>query len=109
KSTERVQEISETARQLLKSLDETVWAVNPRNDNLPHLISYLGQFAVSFLRTAEIACRLELPENPPRRPVSAEIRHNLFLAVKETLTNVVRHAQAHEVRMTIALVGQACR
>lgn len=95
---ERVREISATARQLLKALDETVWAVNPRNDHLPHLINYLGQFAAKFLATAEIACVLELPDDPPARPVTAEARHNLFLAVKEALTNVVRHACARTVR-----------
>jgi signal transduction histidine kinase/ligand-binding sensor domain-containing protein len=97
KVSERVEEISETARQLIKSLDETVWTVNPRNDTLPHLISYIGQFAVNFLRTAEITCNLDVPDDPPPLPVSAELRHNLLLAVKEALTNVVRHARATRV------------
>jgi signal transduction histidine kinase/ligand-binding sensor domain-containing protein len=100
KVNRRMQEIADTARQLLKSLDETVWAVTPRNDNLPNLVDYLGQFVTKFLATAEIACVLDLPDDPPARPVSAEARHNLFLTVKEALTNVVKHAHAHEVRFT---------
>jgi signal transduction histidine kinase/ligand-binding sensor domain-containing protein len=99
----RLQEISDTARQLLKSLDETVWAVNPRNDNLPQLINYLGQFATKFLATAEITCVPELPDDPPAQPVSAEARHHLFLAVKEALTNVVKHAHAREVKFRCEL------
>ncbi len=102
---ERVREISETARQLIKSLDETVWAVNPKNDTLPHFVSYLGQFAVSFLRTAEIACDLDVPDDPPMLPLPAEVRHNLFLAVKEALTNVVRHARATRVWVRLALTA----
>jgi signal transduction histidine kinase/ligand-binding sensor domain-containing protein len=105
KTAPRVQEISDTARQLLRSLDETVWAVNPRNDTLPHFISYVGQFAVNFLRTAEIECILELPDDPPDVTVSAEVRHHLYLAVKETLTNVVRHARATTVTLRVALSG----
>ena len=89
--------ISETARQVIKSLDEIVWAVNPRNDTLPHLIDYTGQFAVEFLRAAGIRCHVDLPDHPPPRAVPAEVRHNLFLAIKEALNNVVRHAQASEV------------
>lgn len=103
KAGERVLEITETARQLIKSLDETVWAVNPRNDTLPHLVNYLGQYAVNFLRTAEVACRLELPDDPPQRAVSSEIRHHLFLAVKEALTNVVRHARATEASLRVTV------
>jgi signal transduction histidine kinase/ligand-binding sensor domain-containing protein len=103
KSGERVWEISETARQLLSSLDETVWAVNPRNDTLPNLIAYVGEFAVEFLRTAEILCHVDLPRDPPPRRIAADVRHHLFLAVKETLNNVVRHAQATAAWLRITL------
>lgn len=109
KVNRRMQEMSDTARQLLKSLDETVWAVNPRNDNLPHLVNYLGQFAAKFLATAEIACVLDLPDDPPARPVSAEARHNLFLTVKEALTNIVKHAHAREVRFDCQIGADALR
>ncbi len=97
---DRVTEVSNTARQVVKSLDQTVWAVNPRNDTLPDLINYIGQFAVEFLRPANIRCRVDLLGNISTRTASADVRHNLFLAVKEALNNVVRHARASEVRVT---------
>jgi signal transduction histidine kinase/ligand-binding sensor domain-containing protein len=96
-----VDKISSTARQVMKSLDEIVWAVNPRNDTLPHLVDYLGQFTLDFLRAPGIRCRLDLPEHPPALNVSADIRHNLFLAVKEALNNIVKHAGAKEVRLGV--------
>lgn len=102
KAGEHVEKISTTARRVVKSLDETVWAVNPRNDNLPHLISYIGQFAVEFLQTADIRCRADLPEHPPHHGVPAKTRHNLFLAVKEALNNIVRHSNAGEVQLRIS-------
>jgi signal transduction histidine kinase/ligand-binding sensor domain-containing protein len=92
-------QIATAARQVIKSLDETVWAINPRNDTLPNLIDYLGQFAVEFLRTARIRCRVDLPAHPDDHAVSTEMRHNLFLVVKEALNNVVRHANASEVQL----------
>jgi signal transduction histidine kinase len=99
KAREHIQHISVTARQATDSLDEIVWAANPRNDTLPDLISYIGQFAQQFLHTARIACRMELPDQPPKWPLSAEMRHNLFLVTKEALNNVVRHAHATEVAL----------
>jgi signal transduction histidine kinase len=101
KAGEHVQKISANARQVMKSLDEIVWAVNPRNDTLPHLIDYLGQFSVDFLRMPGIRCRLDLPEHPPAINLSADVRHNLFLAVKEALHNIVKHARASEVRLRV--------
>jgi signal transduction histidine kinase/ligand-binding sensor domain-containing protein len=96
-----IHEISSAARQATDALDEIVWAINPGNDTLPHLINYLGQFATDFMRTAGIQCRLDLPENPPAKSVSAEVRHNLFLAIKESLNNIARHSNATEVSVLI--------
>jgi signal transduction histidine kinase/ligand-binding sensor domain-containing protein len=97
KAAERTETISATARQAIKSLDEIVWAVNPRNDTLAHLLDYSGQFALDYLRVAGIRCRLDFPEQAPSREVSADQRHNLFLASKEALHNIVKHSQAGEV------------
>ena len=106
KAGERVGKISATARQAIKSLDEIVWAVNPRNDTLGHLIDYAGQFALDYLRLADIRCRLDLPEQTPQRELSTELRHNLFLVIKEALNNVVRHAHASEVWLRAAVTGE---
>jgi signal transduction histidine kinase/ligand-binding sensor domain-containing protein len=97
KAAERVGRISATARQAIKSLDEIVWAVNPRNDTLPHLLDYAGQFAIDYLRLAGLRCRLDFPEQTPPRELSTDLRHNLFLVIKEALHNVVKHARASEV------------
>ena len=93
----RVEKISTTARLAIKSLDEIVWAVNPRNDTLAHLVDYAGQFAVDYLRLAGIRCRLDFPEQIPPHELSANLRHNLFLVIKEALHNVVKHAGATEL------------
>jgi len=98
---ERVTEVSTAARRVVQTLDETVWAVNPRNDTLPELINYLSQFSVEFLRTAGIRCHVDLLEYPASPAISAELRHNVFLAVKEALNNLVRHAHATEAHLRV--------
>jgi signal transduction histidine kinase/streptogramin lyase len=95
------------AREAIKSLDAAVWAVNPENNTLPELVAYIGQFTMEFLQQANIRCTLDLPDHPPERPVTAELRHSLFLIVKEALNNVVRHAQASEVRLQISITPAA--
>ncbi|MBU6408800.1 MAG: hypothetical protein KGR98_00300 [Verrucomicrobia bacterium] len=103
KSNHSARRVSETARQVIKTLDETVWAVNPRNDTLAHLIDYIGQFAVEFLRMAGISCQMDAPLRVPEKMVSTEVRHNLFLVVKEALNNIVTHANATEVSLKITI------
>lgn len=105
--TERLQQIVTTAQQATSALDEIVWTITPQNDVLPNLIDYLGEFTVEFLRTAGVRCRVDLPNHPPQRPVAADLRHNLFLAVKEALNNVVRHSGATEVLLRIVADDRA--
>ena len=107
KATAHVRQISSAARQATDALDEIIWAINPRNDTLPHLINYIGQFAVEFLRPAGLRCRVDLPDHPPEKLVSAEVRHNLFLVTKESLNNIVRHAQATEVSLMILVANES--
>jgi signal transduction histidine kinase len=99
--------IYSTARELTRAMDEIVWAVNPKHDTLDSLASYLGRFAQEFLGTANLSCRLDVPVQLPAWPMTSEVRHNLFLAVKEALNNVVKHASAREVRVLLALQADA--
>jgi signal transduction histidine kinase/ligand-binding sensor domain-containing protein len=92
-----------TARELTRAMDEIVWAVNPRHDRLDSLASYLSRFAHEYLAEAEIRCRLDVPLHLPTLPVAAEVRHNLFLAFKEALHNIVKHSAANEVRVELKL------
>ena len=92
-----LKQITEKSRELVKALDEIVWAVNPRNDSLPNTVNYLCLFAEELLQAAAIRCRLDVPADFPRRELNAEQRHNLFLAVKEALANAARHSGASEV------------
>jgi signal transduction histidine kinase len=98
-----MRKIAARTRQLTQSLDATVWAVNPRNDTLDSLVSYLCQHAEDFLKPAGIRCRLDVPARLPGQVVTAAVRHNVFLIVKEALHNVVRHSGATEVSLRIAL------
>lgn len=101
-----IQRCSSMVRQTARSVDEIVWAINPRNDTLRYMVDYISQFAVEFLHAAGIRCRVDLPDNVPDRLISPEARHNLFLVVKETLNNVARHARANEVQLRIAVDSQ---
>jgi signal transduction histidine kinase len=91
-----------SARAAVQALDEIVWAVNPENDTLDGLVGYLNQYANQFFESTNVKCRLEMPARLSRLALPAEVRHDLFLVVKEALNNVFKHAQASEVRVRMA-------
>lgn len=97
------EQIFETVRDSTGSLDEIVWAVNPKLDDVENLVGYLGNFTQKFLGSAGIRRVLNLPEYLPPTKVASQARHSLFLCCKEALNNVVKHAGATEVALTIGV------
>ncbi len=95
--------ISDSARKLTKAMDEIVWAVDPQHDTFDGLLDYISAYAEDFLRVAGIRFRMDLPAQLPVARVDAELRYNLFLALKETLNNIVKHAKATEVWLRLRL------
>jgi len=103
----QVEAIATTSRELLQALDEIVWAVNPRNDNLEHLAGYLEQYAREYFHGTSLGCVIIVPDQLPRASLNAELRHNVFLAFEEALSNVLQHSGASRVRIEMRLQEDA--
>jgi signal transduction histidine kinase len=93
--------IAAKARGLVTALDITVWTVDPEHNSLQSTGDYLSDFASDYLSDSGIVCRFDVPVVLPSIVLDGRLRHDLLLAVKETLNNVVRHAQATEVEFRI--------
>jgi signal transduction histidine kinase len=96
-------QISQTARDTSHVLDEIVWTVNPSNDTLEGLANYICKYAQDYFSVAGLRYRLDVPAELPATGITPEMRHNVFLASKEAITNVVRHAKATEVWLRMKL------
>jgi signal transduction histidine kinase/ligand-binding sensor domain-containing protein len=97
------QQIVQTSRETTRALDEIVWATNPANDTLEGLINYVCKYAQEYLALAGLRYRLEVPSPLPATPLLPEVRHNVFLAAKEAVNNVVKHAHASSVWVRLHL------
>jgi signal transduction histidine kinase len=95
-------QIIETARETTRSLDEIVWSLNSANDTLESLANYACKYAQDYFALAGIGFRPDLPVLPAT-PILPEVRHNVFLAFKEAVNNVVKHAKATEARVKLHL------
>jgi signal transduction histidine kinase len=95
--SERLDAIAQKSRTMVHALDELVWAVDPERDTLSSVARYLASYAEEYLAGLKIPCRVQIPPVLPERGVPGQMRHELFLAVKEALNNAVRHGQPSEV------------
>ncbi len=98
----QAQKISSTARETVQSFDEIVWAVLPQNDTLTSLVEYLGRRVDEMFDSTPTRCWFSSPPNLPDIVVPAEVRHSFYLACKEALHNVNKHARATEVRVQVS-------
>ena len=97
------------ARAAVRALDEIVWATNPKNDNMSRFAEYVCQFADELFDGSPVRCWQEVPTTFPKIPLGADLRHNVFLAVKEAFNNVLKHAGATEVWLRLTLeASEAC-
>ena len=97
----RIESVCRSAVDLVRSVDEIVWAVNPANDTVERFVNYLAQSTEQFLEAAGLRVRFDIPEQLPAGTLTGVQRHGLFLAVREALNNAVKHARADLVRLEI--------
>jgi signal transduction histidine kinase len=102
-----LEQIYGTARELTRAMEEVVWAVSPRHDTLESLLAYITSYAQDFAAAAGVRCRWDLPQAFSHRPLSSPERHNAFLAFKEALHNVAKHAGATELKISLKLEPEA--
>jgi signal transduction histidine kinase len=103
-TAERMETIAGKSRTLVNALDEIVWAIDPERDTVASVARYLASYTEEYLAGLQVACRVQIPNSSPDQVVSGEIRHHLFLAVKEALNNAIRHGGATEINFRVRVL-----
>jgi len=105
--SEYLSSIAATSRDLVDSMSDIVWAVNPKKDRVGDLAHRMRGFASDLLGTHEILFRFrsEVEEHGYRLPT--DVRRELFLIFKEGINNAVRHSQAKEVDVDFTIDGKS--
>lgn len=92
-----IDKISKSANELINKMDTLIWTMKSENDSIDSLITYIRFYALEFFEITSIECRVQTPATFPVIEISGGKRRNLFLAVKETLNNVLKHSKASQV------------
>jgi ligand-binding sensor domain-containing protein len=79
--------------QVINSLDELVWNINPKYDTLEQLINKMKLFAIPFLNDNSIVCHFDVNAEKQKRTLPPEVRTDFYLVLKEAVNNIVKHAQ----------------
>ncbi len=102
-SGQRLGQIASSARDLVSAMADIVWALDPRHDDLEHVVRRIREFAADVLGGSGVAWSLETPTDAGHLRLDAEPRRHLYLIFKEAITNVARHAGAREVVLRLGV------
>ncbi len=92
--------ISNSANELLGKMNSIIWTMKSSNDSVESLAAYLRAYATEYFDGTNIECTVDV-QQIIEHELSGEKRRNIFLSFKETLNNILKHAQATKVHITI--------
>ncbi len=104
-----IEKISSSANELLTKMNAIIWSMSSSNDSLGNMVAYIRSYSVEYFENTGINCIINLPEELPNLVVAGAIRRNVFLVVKESLNNILKHSGATEVRITLEKVSDGLK
>lgn len=103
KTKEEVSEIAGSTRQLVETMSEIIWALNPQNDRLENLLAYLREQTLHYFEPFNISYQVQFPDRVPDIQLSNEQRRSLFLVTKEALNNALKHSGASYIELAACI------
>lgn len=100
--------IATSARSLVQSMSEIIWAMNPQNDTLENLLAYTREQSQRYFESFEILFDISFPDAVPDIRLNNEQRRNLYLVTREALNNALKHSGANAIQLKLTITGTAC-
>lgn len=101
-----IEKISRSANDVLNKMNAIIWSMNSGNDTLDNLVSYIRSYALEYFDGTQMECKINTPEDIPDKELSGDKRRNIFLCLKETLNNALKHSNASLIIIDIAFNDQ---
>ncbi len=94
-----IEKISHSADEVLNKMNAIIWSMNSGNDTLDNMVSYIRSYALEYFENTPVECKVTTPPVIEPREVRGDKRRNVFLSVKETLNNALKHSGATEIKI----------
>jgi signal transduction histidine kinase len=99
-----IEKISNSANELIIKMNTLIWTMKSENDSIESLVTYIRIYALEFFENTSIECRVNIPPSFPKNiELSGEKRRNIFLSVKESLNNILKHSKADTVYISFQI------
>src|SRR6266404_1850775 len=99
--------IAGASRDLVDSMSDIVWAINPNKDHLRDLIQRMRRFASDLFTARKIEFTFSAPGEEQALKIGADLRRQVFLIFKEAVNNIARHSAATEAQIEMRIENRS--
>jgi len=98
--------ISQSAATLSESIQDIVWAINARHDNLDDLAARIREFGLKISEARNIRFHADIPAAFPLRHLRPDTRRNIYLIFKEGINNAAKYSGCSDFEVKMQLEGR---
>lgn len=102
-ASDSLNKITDVSNELVGTMSDIVWSINPSKDHLSDLTQRMRRFASDTLSAKGITFRFNFPQADKEIVVNSNIRREIFLIFKESINNIVKHSKAKKVEIKLGL------
>jgi signal transduction histidine kinase/ligand-binding sensor domain-containing protein len=102
---ESLSKISQVSNELIGTMSDIVWAINPAKDRFADLIQRMRRIASDLLSPKGIAVHFQSREQDKKLTVKTNARREVFLIFKESINNIAKHSSAKNVYIDVVITG----
>ena len=100
-----IERMSALSIEAVDTMGDIVWSIAPEHDTLDDLLIRMKNQALELCSAKGLRPKIRIPEGETDRAFPAEARRNIFLIYKEALNNVLHHANARSLSVTVHVDG----
>jgi two-component sensor histidine kinase len=99
-SAKVLSKIGVDSRDVLNSMDDIIWSVNPKNDSLSNLLVRLREYAIPLCESKDITFKMNVDETIHSMKLGMDELRDIFLIVKEAVNNAVKYSGCKTLSVT---------
>ncbi len=95
--------ITNVSNELVGTMSDIVWSINPSKDHFSDLTQRMRRFASDVLSAKGIGLQFNSSHSDEAITVNSNIRRDVFLIFKEAVNNIVKHSDAGRVQVDVGI------
>jgi len=99
------EQLTTTSRELITSMSDIVWAINPTKDRLVDLVQRMRRFSGEVLTARQIDFSFDGPETAQEISLGANLRREVYLVFKESIHNIIKHSGCAHAEIELSVKG----